>query len=789
MTSNRLSLKLIIGIALAAFFAFALLTRIALPYERVFRDGWINFTSVDAYWQMRHIDNLVRNFPHYSPFDPYVPFPTAGPQRISYSFFQWLLAIIIWIAGAGAPTQHLADLIGVYYPAVLGALTVFPVYFLGKALFNRWAGLLAAGLLAILPGEFLNRSILGFTDQHVAEVLFSTTAMLFFVLALNEGREKGLDFTRLRARDGKAVIKPLVYSVLAGVFLAIYLLTWSGALLFIFLLVCFLIVQFLIHHLRHEPSAYLGLTGFVTLLAAAVIYLPYSLAFFRTVSVLVALLVPPVLWAISALLRQRNFPVYYYPLALLGLGTAGLVIFHLVEPEMLRSMLGYFSVLNPLGDPGTTTTEMERVLFPKGEFSFSTVWSYFTAGFFLSLGALGILVYLLVKSRDNAARNLCLVWTVIILMAMLGQRRFAYYFAVNVAVLTGYFSWLFLKLIMLLTDWLAGRMEAADLKRTAVSLLSVPSPEPSAAESGQQAATSPLKLVMVSLSVIVLFLFVYLPNLPQVMLIGLGAYYAPSDAWLSTVLWLKENTPDPFGDPDSYYGIHPEVREGEIYVYPETAYGVMTWWDYGYLISRVAHRLPSCDPSQDEQPIINTANFFLSPSEEAARENTWGQQFPYIVLDYRTTTNIFPAIPTRAGEDPTQYLEEYYLEYEGDLVATYLFYPEYYRCLCVRLYNFDGKAVIPQVTLTITYEEENRSGETIKRITDFETFDSYQKALDFILKEPDKNWQIMGSSPFLCPIPLEALHDYRLVFASGESLQHHDAGNIPEVKVFEHAVP
>ena len=37
------------------------------------------------------------------------------------------------------------------------ALTLLPVYFLGRALFGRLTGLLAAALLAIMPGKYLRR--------------------------------------------------------------------------------------------------------------------------------------------------------------------------------------------------------------------------------------------------------------------------------------------------------------------------------------------------------------------------------------------------------------------------------------------------------------------------------------------------------------------------------------------------------------------------------------------------------------------------------------------------------
>ena len=175
---SRLSPKLVIGIILVLFFAVALSIRVYLPYDKVFVGDWIKLTGVDAYFHMRLIDNLAHNFPHAISFDPYFRHPDFRLVG-SISFFDWLLAGIIWVIGLGSPTQHTVDVVSVYIPAVLGALTVIPVYFIGKELFGRGAGVLSAGLIALLPGEFLGRSILGFTDHHVAETLFTTIAMMF----------------------------------------------------------------------------------------------------------------------------------------------------------------------------------------------------------------------------------------------------------------------------------------------------------------------------------------------------------------------------------------------------------------------------------------------------------------------------------------------------------------------------------------------------------------------------------------------------------------------------------
>jgi len=123
---------------------------------------------------MAQVDRIAPDFPDY-----------AG-KIFQIPFFHWLLSGTIWVIGLGSPTQHTIDTVGVYFPAVLGALTVIPVYFLGKVMFGELAGIIGASLIVILPGEWFGRSSLGFTDHHVLEVLLTTTALMFLVMAIKK---------------------------------------------------------------------------------------------------------------------------------------------------------------------------------------------------------------------------------------------------------------------------------------------------------------------------------------------------------------------------------------------------------------------------------------------------------------------------------------------------------------------------------------------------------------------------------------------------------------------------
>ena len=258
---------------LAALFGLALYIRIAVPYDQVFVKDWVWFRDTDAYYYIRHIENLVHNFPHFNSFDPYMLYP-GGSIGLHRPFFAWLIAGIVRLVSSGAPSLQAIETVAAYMPAVLGALTLIPAYFIGRELFNRWAGLLAAALVAILPGEFLHRSLLGFTDHHVAEVLFSTVSLLFFILAIRRAREREITFRHLLARDWPALSRPLVYALLAGLFLGLYLLTWIGGLMFIFIIFACLLVQFIVDHLRRRSTDYLCIVGVPLFLLAFIMLLP-----------------------------------------------------------------------------------------------------------------------------------------------------------------------------------------------------------------------------------------------------------------------------------------------------------------------------------------------------------------------------------------------------------------------------------------------------------------------------------------------------------------------------------
>ena len=796
MIRNRFSPKLIVGIILAVIFGIALYFRAGLPYDQVFSGDWIKFTSVDAYYHMRLIDNLVQNFPHLIGFDVYTHFP-SGSVVSWLPFFDWLLAGIIWLIGFGSPSQHTVDVIGAYFPAILGALTVIPVYFIGKELFNRWVGVISAGLLAVLPGEFLGRSILGFTDHHVAETLFTTVTILFLILAVKSARQRKLTFNHIKRRDWATSTRPLIYSLLTGIFLGIYLLTWAGALLFVFIIFVYFVIQFIIDHLRGEATEYLGIIGAILFLVALIMLLPVSQDKLYVAPLVIALLSPPLLAGISHLMRDRKIKPAYYPLTLFGLGLTGLGLFHIINPSFLKSMLGLLSYFNPT--TVTTILEAQPLLLPDGSFSLSIAWGNFTTGFFLSFISLGILIYLVIK-RGSAEKNLFLVWSLVLLAATLGQRRFAYYFAVNVALLTGYFSMLIFFVTRFVITYLKGEptnylswqiLESPDVEKLTTEPKGI---TPKMMKKEKARAKRSLKAgfqltgshINIALASIVIFLLVFLPNIGPAVATAKRVQFAPDNAWCSSLSWLRENTPEPFGNPDFYYELYEPPPPGENYNYPESAYGIMAWWDYGHWITRIARRLPNATPA-----VWGSCPVFFSAQDEASANQIMDELgIRYVIIDYDLTSveRKFHAIPTLIRKSPQEFYDVYYQPQEGEATPVTLFYPEYYRSLPVRLYNFDGEAVTPQSSTVVFYERISREGRIYNIITELKSFPDYEEAAAYVSSQESDNCKLVGTDPFASPVPLEEMEHYELIYSSDIYIYilEERIGPIPEIKIFEY---
>jgi len=776
MEKSRLYGGLGIAALLAVFFIISFSIRTFFPYDQVFTEGGVKFTSIDGYYHMYLVDNIVHNFPHLTEFNPYFIYP-GGAEVGSLHFFDWLLAALIMVFSLGSPSQHFIDVMAAYFPVFLAAIAVVPVYFLGKALFNRGVGLVAAALVAVLPGEYLGRSILGFTDYHVAEALFSTVLMLFFVLAIKEGGRRRLGLNHVLGGDYRLFRRPVIYAVLAGVFLGIYLITWAGALLFVFIISLFLLIQFVLNHLRGESSGHLAVTACVLFVVAFAIFLTTSPGGDFLISLIAAILLPAVLLGISRFIAARGWRPYLYPVSLVGLGVAGVLILNFAAPDVFTSLLSRFGIFNPAGASAATTMEMQPLFSPAGSFTMSVVWANFNTHFYIGIIVLlYFIAYRLIYRRQNDQMLLLLVvWSLVILVAAISQRRFAYYLVMNVALLSAHFAWNFI--------WLMGLKRIVERRRAAAAGEPVTNRAGKDARPGRRAFT--VYHINVILAVFCVCIYVAVPSITQGKTAAEAARFAPSDGWQASLLWMKDNTPEPTGDSGAYYALYQAPGNGEEFAYPATAYGVTSWWDYGYWITRIANRIPSANPSQAAAPIEKVAGLFLAQDDATARELADELGSAYLVIDAPMVTSKFWAMAVWAGNSLDEYAGVYYVPSEEKLVPVQFYYPAFYQSLAVRLYYFDGEAVRADTPIVITYEERvDRSGKTYRVVTDLTQFLSYDDARQYLKLYGSEYTLIAGLDPLVSPIDIEAVADCHLVYSSGPDAAGAEGEGEPPVKVF-----
>jgi asparagine N-glycosylation enzyme membrane subunit Stt3 len=219
---------------------------------------------------------------------------------------------------------------------------------------------------------------------------------------------------------------------------------------------------------------------------------------------------------------------------------------------------------------------------------------------------------------------------------------------------------------------------------------------------------------------------------------------------------------------------------------------------YGYWITRMAHRIPNANPSQDPTALTRIATYFTAQDESSANNIAKELGTGYVIVDYEiaithfdyntgTVSGKFYAMATWAGRDPTEFFEFYYVPQQDQLVPYLLFSPEYYRSTAVRLYNFDGKAVIPTAnqTIVISYQEVKDAQGSLFKVIDSvsDNFTSYEEAEAYVANQQSGNYRIVGADPMVSPVPLEALSGYKLVFGSDNiSL---GSASVPAIKIFE----
>ncbi|MDV0445193.1 hypothetical protein MmiAt1_07500 [Methanimicrococcus sp. At1] len=717
-----------IGVLISALLAFYI--RI-IPRDGVFMEnGFIRLGENDPWYHWRNVNYLLENYPSMMWFDPATTYPYGTPQAFA-PLYDMIAATVIKalqiVTGNG--TEEFAMTVFAYWPCVLAGVCVIAVYFVAKYLFDsRNIGLMSAFLLAVAPGQFLSRSIIGFSDHHVAEVLFSSLVILFLILTLLKARDKIITFEDI-FKGKLSAFKPILpYAILTGLAMGTYTLIWEGALLFAFIIGVFITIQMMINHLKGEGTAFIAVTGLIIFVIDLLfIFVTPQIGEYKSLHLMAlgaGILAMVFMAVLSYALEKKNLNRLYYPGILAGLVVIVSVVGSLVSSTVKNALLGlvgfftrtggaltigeaspYFgSDVNPLLFtvliavflillPFMATSYIKKSNVKKGLLagwsvlflllvlasgSALSLFTTFSVMGYIWILALPIMAYIAVKN-NSMEKILLVVWTVILLWAMVQQNRFTYYFVVPVVILT---SWLFMEL---------ARAVKADeawalFNKNFLSKDRNKQPEPAPSYSSKQekaqsrrdsskvkakpADNGNEKIAVAAVVLIIALGFLLVPtySLTTQYVSGTGG---PNEAWIDASLWLRDNTPEPgldwFGhyeeplqdidgdgvaDTGSGIGIEHFENQASIvpFDYPGLAYGVLSWWDYGHWLEVIGERMVNANPFQfgvggrrgaiTDEMIPGAAPFFVAETEKEAtgyladidpREDKVGAR--YIVTD------------------------------------------------------------------------------------------------------------------------------------------------------------
>ncbi|MFP9059025.1 oligosaccharyl transferase, archaeosortase A system-associated [Natrialbaceae archaeon A-chndr2] len=593
---------------IALSMVFILWVRLQSYDDVAMNDGQARLSAVDSWYHWRTVQWTAENYPYTMPFEIWTSFPTGRYVGQFGTLFDQIIVTVAMVIGLGNPSTELLYTVAIVSVPVMAALVAIPVFFIGRRLGGTIGGLVSVVLLALTPGQFLSRSTVGQLQHHVAEVLFMAIAILAMMVALRVAEREQPIWELVSNQEWDLIKRPLVYSVLAGLSISLYLWVWPSGVVLLGILGVFFAVQLCLDFVRGRSPDHLAFVGAISMAIPALFMLIMlenptftSTTSFGLLQPSVAFIVAVGCVFIAWFARQwekQGIDRSYYPVAIAGLILATFVGMTVVLPDLFATIIDNISRrVIPFGGSGTDATISEA---QRPDNFGQHVFNEFGAAFFTMLGGLAFLLLRPLFGREfRAEHTLIIVWALFLTSMAATQIRFAYYLVLAVAVLNAVF----------VAD--IARLLNLDFQRSAQSIRDVET----------------YQVIAIFLVVMMLFM----PLLPPIAAQGStawerGAQAGPSgDAmvWQESTDWMLESTPEPGNwagaghqDELEYYGTY-EYPEGGDYDYPEGAYGVMSWWDYGHLITTNAERMPHSNPFQSN---ARSSSWYLQAGDEAHGE-------------------------------------------------------------------------------------------------------------------------------------------------------------------------
>jgi oligosaccharyl transferase (archaeosortase A-associated) len=777
--------KYVIAALVAAFALFALWIRL-IPMFTVGSTDILDMVAMDdPLYNLRQVEVMLAQFPGYAWFEPMTLYPT-GTTIYWGPLFPTILAVFCLATGAATRPEIIS--VSLLVPPLMAAATVIVMYYAGRV-FGDWkTGLLASGFMAAVSGQYFTYSFYGYIDHHIAEVLFSTIFCLTYGYTLVSEKDRKIDYKNFRSYQ-----RTLFLSLLCGIAYLLGLIVMPTMILFAMIVAVFTVVQFVIDFYRNRSSDYLLIINGVTFLVAIAGLLLFGLKsstvdlasysaghIYAYLGLIGGTLL---LWYLAHFFRGK--PRYYYPCTLTGTGLLLIVIMFILSRPLYT--LFVYDLYAFFGQQPVTNTVQEAM-----GWSAEHAWVSFSYGLLLLGG--GILVVLYRNVREEHPHHiLALVWALVMLLATWQHVRYEYYLAICIALLSAVCVDFIISLVWpalsgpvpgLLRTEGAGGQDASTPPRKRKSRQARKRTEPSP-------AAGHLKTALAVLVIGFAALFVYTSvSDSYTQMSGSGPQMIYD--WKESLVWMGNNTPETGMD---YFAIY----DPRTFRYPETSYGVMSWWDYGHMITFIAKRIPNANPFQ--QGVAGpdgSAAYFVATDEDIANRILDHVGTRYVVTDFLMDdimTGKFSAMATwfnsSAGFAP--YTATFYIpdpDVPSQYETTTLIRQEYYLTMVSRLHNFDGSMTDPSKVYYMEYADPSLTGVNLPVIvagSQMNGTEALQEAVQFNANASAGRHAGVFSISLIRPAEtVPALRHYRLIHESPTNVYNSTVIDVKFVKVFEY---
>ncbi len=338
---------------LIALFALYMFLSNFFVWSLAFQDNYLNVSGGSDpyfnYYIVQYILNTHRQLTHTILLNYPVGTVNARPP-----FYQWSIVFAGYLV-----SPFIGLKMGAYYAfqesdAFYGALLIIPVYLITKQIFGKKAGLFAAVLFTIMPGN-LTSGILTDGRAHTPELIFAFLSIYFFEMAVITAK-KGVIIKKLTdARSYFSSIKTYyeenkittIYALMSAVSLGGLIVFWQGYPYIEVILLIYVAVQLLYNLFTKKPTGYLT---YITAIYVAASF-PIGFYYYDITAMIHAWFLPPLAMGLMIvgfgilinIVARKPWIITIPALVLVTIGA--LFIISKTNPAILKELLtgdGYF---------------------------------------------------------------------------------------------------------------------------------------------------------------------------------------------------------------------------------------------------------------------------------------------------------------------------------------------------------------------------------------------------------------------------------------------------------------